>query len=127
METQRTSKGPEPSQRPDAGFGLTEAMVSIVILTTSLLGLAATSARIGAAMNSAHRRTSALQQAELRMETLTAQPYSQIVDGSATEDGITFQWTVTSDDDSKEIVLVYTYDVPSRARTDTLTTAVLAP
>ncbi len=110
-------------RRRDAGFSLIEAMVSIVFLTTALLGFAGSAARIGAAVNSAHRRTTALAEARVQLEGLLARPYAELVDDTATSGGVTMQWTVTETGQAKEIQLVYRYDVPGRTREDTLAAA----
>lgn len=118
---------PNYSTRSDAGMGLAETLISIVILSVGVLGLAGASARVGATVNSAHVRGRAIAAAERQVETLLSTPYDQVLDGSATVDGAALQWTCTDMQDAKEIALVYQYPLPDGVRTDTVTAAYRKP
>ncbi len=110
-----------------SGSGLAEVLISLVIVTVALLALAATSIRVGTTMNAAHGRVAAQALADRQMERLLATPYDQITDGSTQLNGVDLTWTVTTGDVSKEIVLVFDYDVPGAARQDTLVATARQP
>ncbi|MGD8698592.1 MAG: hypothetical protein PVJ43_04840 [Gemmatimonadales bacterium] len=111
--------------RPDAGVGVTEALISLVIFSTALLGIVGTSARVGASVNSSHVRLRALTVATHHLEQVLSTEYDQVTAGSAQADGVQMAWNVTASSSGKEIVMVYRYSLPGGARTDTLTTALL--
>lgn len=108
-----------------AGFGLPEVLTALVILTTALLALAATAARVGEVSSSAQRGTQAMSIARVQLETLIAQPYDSVDAGSTAVSGVQMDWTVDTMTRMKEVVLVYRYEAPGKTRTDTLTAAVL--
>lgn len=122
-----TAQGQSLPLRPDAGFGVTEALISMVIFSTALLGIVGTSARVGASVNSSHVRLAALTVARHQVEQLLSTEYDKIVAGSAEEDGVQMAWSVTASSSAKEIVMIYQYDLPGGVRSDTLTTALLRP
>lgn len=109
--------------RSQVGFSLTEAMIAIVVLATSMLGIAATSARVGQAMNSAQIRVAAAEQARGQLTALLARPYGELADGSAVAGGVAMEWTVTDTSRAQEITLVYRYDLRGTARADTIVSA----
>ena len=111
--------------RPDAGVGVTEVLISLVIFSTALLGIVGTSARVGASVNSSHVRLRALTVATHQVEQLLSTEYDKVVGGSVEEEGVQMAWSVTASSSGKEIVMVYRYDLPGRTRSDTLTTALL--
>jgi Tfp pilus assembly protein PilV len=111
--------------RPDAGVGVTEALIALVIFSTALLGIVGTSARVGASVNASHVRLRALAVARYQVEQLLSTEYDKIAAGSAQADVVQMAWNVTTSSSGKEIVLVYQYSLPGGARSDTLTTAVL--
>lgn len=119
-------KTPKPARqgRRDAGFGLPEVLTAVVILTTALLGIAATAGRVGTIVNGAHRGARALADARTQIEEIMAQPYDSVADGSVTEHGVQMNWTVTNGSQTKEILFIYRYNVPGRERTDTITAMV---
>ncbi len=127
MSEVRAQTSTELRPHSNEGFGLAEAMVSIVMLTTSLLGLAGASAQIGAAMNAAHRRTAALAEVRIQLETLLARPYQEVQNGTQTSEGVAMEWAVTETGRSKEILLVYQYNVRGQIRQDTLVASVRQP
>jgi Tfp pilus assembly protein PilV len=116
-----------PPLRPDAGFGVTEALISMVIFSTALLGIVGTSARVGASVNSSHVRLQAMTVARHQVEEVLSMEYDKVASGSVEEDGVQMAWTVTSSSSAKEIVMVYQYSLPGGVRSDTLTTALLRP
>ncbi len=124
----RVSDGPPAvTPRPDAGLGLLETLVSIVIVSTALLSIAATSAHVGAGLNATHERTRTLKVAQQQMETLLATPYDQVVSGSAVSEGVSQEWTVTETGRAKEIVLAYRYSLRGKSREGRLAGALLKP
>ena len=124
----RVSDGPPPvTPRPDAGLGLLETLVSIVIVSTALLSIAATSAHVGAGLNATHERTRTLKVAQQQMETLLATSYDQVVSGSAVSEGVSQEWTVTETGRAKEIVLAYRYSLRGKSREGRLAGALLKP
>jgi Tfp pilus assembly protein PilV len=119
---------PEGQSRPlrrDAGVGVTEALIALVIFSTALLGIVGTSARVGASVNSSHVRLRALAVARHQVEQLLSTEYDKVAAGSAQADGVQMAWNVTASSSGKEIVMTYQYSLPGGARTDTLTTAML--
>lgn len=116
-----------PARRCTSGFGISEVLISVVVLTTAVLGIAATAARSGAILNKAHMRAGALAQARLEIEEILAQPYDSVEAGSAERGAVDIEWTVTNAQRMKELVLVYRYDVPGETRADTVTLAVRKP
>lgn len=110
--------------RPEAGFGLPEVLTAVVILTTALLGIAATAGRVGTIVNGAHRGARAQADVRAQLEEIIAQPYDSIANSSETTNGVQMTWTVTDGSQTKEVLLIYTYTVPGRVRTDTITAAV---
>ncbi|UCF19294.1 MAG: hypothetical protein JSU87_15410 [Gemmatimonadota bacterium] len=113
--------------RDENGSGITEVMISLVILSVSLLSLAGTSVRVGTTMNSVHSRLSAMQVAERQIETLYSTAYDEVTDGSVTRDGVQMTWAVAEGVVSKRVTMVYRYDLPRSTRQDTLVTAVRRP
>lgn len=111
--------------RPDAGVGVTEVLITLVIFSTALLGIVGTSARVGASLNSSHVRLRALAIARHQVEQLLSTEYDKIAAGSAEEAGVQMAWNVTASSSAKEIVMVYEYSLPGGTRSDTLTTALL--
>ncbi len=111
--------------RPDAGVGVTEALIALVIFSTALLGIVGTSARVGASVNSSHVRLRALAIARHQVEQLLSTEYDKLVGGSIEEDGVQVAWNVTASSTAKEITMIYRYDLPGGTRSDTLTTALL--
>ena len=111
----------------EAGTGLTEVLVALVILTTALVSLAGTAVRVGSTMNGMHMRLQAMEVAERQIERLHATEYDQVLNGSRTEDGVQLAWAVQQGAVSKRIVLTYRYNTPRAARQDTLVTAVRKP
>lgn len=104
---------------------MAEVLISLLIFSTAILGIVSTSARVGMAVNSAHGRLAAQAVARQQVETLLAQPYSAISDGSASRDGVSMIWTVSSSSVGSRVQLLYRYALPSGARTDTLTAAMV--
>lgn len=117
----RTRKGPFWQHRFEAGFGLTEAMVMLVIVSTAVLGIVGVSARVGRSVNSSHLRLAAASVASDQLEELLATPYDQLVDGSGYDEGVTLTWTVSDQAVGKAINLAYQYRLPRGLRRDTLT------
>lgn len=122
-----SAQGQSLPLRPDAGFGVTEALISMVIFSTALLGIVGTSARVGASVNSSHVRLRAMTIARHQVEQLLSTEYDKIAAGSAETDGVQMAWSVTASSSAKEIVMIYQYNLPGGVRSDTLTTASMRP
>ena len=118
--------GKESRLADETGAGLTEVMMAIVILTVASLSLAGTSVRVGTTMSAVQGRISAMEVAERQLEQLHSTDYAAIANGSKVEDGVQLTWTVTEGDVSKQILMVYRYDLPRSTRQDTLIAAVRA-
>ena len=113
--------------RPAAGVGVTEALISLVIFSTALLGIVGTAARVGGIVNSSHVRLRAGAVAQQQIEELLTVPFDSVKNGAAVRDEVKLEWIVKESASAKQVVLVYSYDMPGRSRSDTLTAAVLKP
>lgn len=107
-----------------AGFGTLESMFAIVILTSAMLGLAASAIHVRHMVGHAHGRTAAMAQVRVQLETLMAQPYDSVTTGSAEADGVEMDWTVATGPSGKGITFVYQYQVRGLTKVDTLAAAV---
>lgn len=121
----RQFAGERPRLGSRSGFGLTETLLSLVIFSTAILGIVGTSARVGQTVNMSHGRQRVLSVARQQLEELMADGYDDVVAGTATRDGVQLQWGVQQSSVAKYVVLVYRYDLPTGARQDTLTAAIL--
>ncbi|HSG82102.1 MAG TPA: hypothetical protein VLC48_07625 [Gemmatimonadota bacterium] len=114
-------------QRRDAGFGMVEATLALVILTAGLLGLAASGTFAQRQVTKAHLRSQSMEQARIQLEELLAQPYGDLVSGACEVDGVQMAWTVTDMRSNKEIVLVYQYYTGGGVRVDTVVAGARSP
>jgi type II secretory pathway pseudopilin PulG len=114
-------------RRANLGVGLTELLVALVIFSTALLGIVGTAARVGGIVNSSHVRLKAGAVAQQKIEELLTAPFDSVKDGTTVRDDVKLEWVVKESTRAKQIVLAYSYDVPGRTRSDTLTAAVLKP
>ena len=110
-----------------AGVGVTEVMIALVIFSTAILGIVGTAAHVGGIMNTSHVRLAVGSTARAQLEELLATPYDSLVSGTLDTQGVHMTWNVAQNSVAKEILLVYDYDLPSGARSDTLAAAVLRP
>ncbi len=62
--------------------------------------------------------------AQQQVEALLAEPYDEVVDGSAQQEHVDLEWTVEETSSAKTIQLVYRFDLPGGAGQDTLTVAI---
>ncbi len=108
--------------RNDAGMGLPEVLISLLIFSAAILGIVATSARVGLAVNGAHGRLAAQAVARQQVEMLLAQSANKS-EGTASRDGVTMAWTISENPAGRKVQLAYRYALPSGARIDTLTAA----
>ncbi len=113
--------------RPEAGVGLAEVLISLVIFSTAILGIIGTAARVGAIVNSSHGRLTAGAVARQQIEQLLSEPYDSLKSGSSEQADVDLAWTVTPTNRAKQIVLVYQFDVPTGSGQDTLHAALLKP
>jgi len=107
----------------EAGMGLAEVLISLLIFSAAILGMIGTSARVGLAVNGAHGRLAAEAVARQQAELLLAQPTSMSTTGTASRDGVTMAWTISESFGGRKVQLAYRYVLPSGVRTDTLTAA----
>ncbi|MGD8697913.1 MAG: hypothetical protein PVJ43_01400 [Gemmatimonadales bacterium] len=109
--------------RSEAGMGLPEVLVSLLVFSAAILGIVGTSARVGLAVNGAHGRLAAQAVARQQAERLLAQPASMSLSGKTSRDGVTMAWTISESNAGRKVQLAYRYVLPSGARMDTLTAA----
>ncbi|MEE9132784.1 MAG: hypothetical protein V3U13_04420 [Gemmatimonadota bacterium] len=110
-----------------AGLGIIEVMIALVIFSTAILGIVGTAAHVGGIMNTSHVRLFAGSICRAQLEELLATPYDSLVNGTVDTQGVHMTWNVAQSSAAKEILLVYEYDVPRGARSDTLAAAMLRP
>jgi prepilin-type N-terminal cleavage/methylation domain-containing protein len=77
------------------GFTLLEVLVSLVVLSTGILGLAANAAMVSRLVGDGSRLTVAATVATARLEQLRAVPCASVASGTAVTRGIEERWTVT--------------------------------
>ena len=109
--------------RGEAGMGLSEVLISLLIFSVAILGLIGTSARVGLAVNGAHGRLAAQAVARGEVETLLAQPTSMSLTGKASREGVTMEWTISETPAGRKVQLAYSYALPAGVHVDTLTAA----
>jgi Tfp pilus assembly protein PilV len=107
----------------EAGMGLAEVLVSLLVFSVAILGIIGTSARVGLAVNGAHGRLAAEAVARQQAEMLLAQPTSMSTTGTASRDGVSMAWTISESFGGRRVQLDYRYVLPSGVRADTLTAA----
>ncbi len=110
-----------------AGIGTIEAMLALVILTSALLGLAASALHADNIIKAAHRRTAAVDLARVQIEQLLAEPYDSLKTGGTVTDRVNMNWTIIDGQRTKEIVFVYQYDLRGRTRVVTIAAAMSRP
>lgn len=125
--TRRSTASARLPLRCDAGFGMAETLVSLVIFSAALLGIVGTAARVGMLVNTSHVRLQAGAVAQQQFEALLTEPYDSLANGTAERDGVSMGWTVSELSSSKRLVFVYQYSLPGGAGNDTLTAAALKP
>ncbi|HUF26332.1 MAG TPA: prepilin-type N-terminal cleavage/methylation domain-containing protein [Gemmatimonadaceae bacterium] len=81
---------------PRRGFTLVELMVTIVLLTVGMLGMAGTTAMMTRQIGGGARMALAATAAQARFETLRSADCASLSAGSASARGITEVWTVTA-------------------------------
>jgi Tfp pilus assembly protein PilV len=105
-------------------MGLSEVLVSLLVFSFAILGIVATSARVGMTVNGAHSRLAANAVARQQIETILARPAAAMSkDGVVTRDGVSMKWTISNSIAGRKVQLMYHYVLPTGARTDTLTAA----
>jgi type II secretion system protein I len=77
------------------GFTLLEVLVALVILSTGILGLAASAALVSRLIGDSSRLTIAATMATARLEQLRALPCPDVVSGTAVRHGIEERWTAS--------------------------------
>ena len=79
-----------------SGFTLIELMVTVLLLGIGLTGVVATSSAVARMMGASLHEATASMYAASRFETLRGATCAGIVAGTATSNGITEKWTVTT-------------------------------
>ena len=117
------------------GFSLVEVMIAIVILTTGVLALAATSANVIRLTSLGNRLGGSAVIAEGRLELLRSQAApttptnacASLTSGSTVEGPYTETWTVTTPSGAavlRNVVLTVAYQTGRSTRTDTYSTTI---
>lgn len=111
----------------EAGFTLIEVVVAMLIMTTGLLAVAASSGSVFRMLGSGHRSTQAAAFAQARLESLrrdanrTSPRCTALAAGTATQSGgFTEQWTITVSGDSRIIREIITQQTPRGTSRDTV-------
>ena len=99
------------------GFSLIELMVSILVLTVALLGLAATSAVATQMINGGGRQTLAASVAQSRFEQLRRGSCATLAGGSAYTRGVNETWQIDSIGTSAFLRASVTYQTRRGSRT----------
>ena len=83
--------------RSEGGFSLVEPLVAMVVISFSLLGSVGMFAVAQEGISGSAKSLEAMALAESRMERLRALPYSSLLSGNQTVNGIVLTWTVLPD------------------------------
>jgi prepilin-type N-terminal cleavage/methylation domain-containing protein len=106
------------------GFSLVEVMISIVILTTGVLALAATTGGVVRLTSQGGRLGGSSIVAEGRFELLRATSCATLAGGSTVERPYTVAWTVTTSGSLRTVVLTVSYATGRATRTDSYSTTI---
>lgn len=102
------SRRPAPQRlRARAGFTMVELVVTILVLTIGLLGLAATSAVVTKQMGSGNKNSVAAVVAQARLDSiasLNCVRFTGTPSGTSSSRGITESWFVRDSNDVKVVV-----------------------
>ena len=79
------------------GVSLVEPLVAMVVISFSLLGSVGMFAAAQEGLSGSAKSMEAIALAESKMERLRALPYSSLLSGNQTVDGIVLTWTVLPD------------------------------
>lgn len=104
------------------GFSLVEVMIAIVILTTGVLALAASSAAVTRLISQGGRLGGAAVAAEGRIELLRATPCASLTGGTTNDGPYTVVATVTGSGNLRTVVVTVSYQTGRSTRTDTINT-----
>ena len=106
------------------GFSLVEVMVAIVILTTGVLALAATSGSVVRLTSQGGRLGGSSVVAEERFESLRATACAALASGSTVERPYTLAWTVTTSGSLRTVALTVSYATGRATRSDSYSTTI---
>jgi len=106
------------------GFSLVEVMISIVILTTGVLALAATSGGVVRLTSQGGRLGGSSILAEGRFELLRATTCASLASGSTVEGPYTAVWTVATSGSLRTVGLTVSYATGRATRTDSYSTTI---
>lgn len=109
------------------GLTIVEVLVAMMLMTTGLLALAATSVAVTRMLARAHRAAAAATWAADRLERLRASACQETPDGTSHHGDVQLSWTVTqAGRDSRAVLVVARHrSTQGRWRTDTFQTEVL--
>lgn len=82
----------------ECGFTLIEVLIAMCVLGIGVMGVSFMQTTAISANNSAMRLSGAVAIASDQMEQMMAKSYGALSDGSATSEGVTVSWSVTSND-----------------------------
>ena len=123
MSARRRMRG----ARPQAGFTLVELIVTIVILSVGLLGMAGTSAVMTRQIGDGTQMAIAATNAQARFELLRSQDCATLTSGSGESRGVVEVWTVTPLTRAVEVTDKVTITTPRGPRTYIYRTLVACP
>jgi type II secretory pathway pseudopilin PulG len=112
-----------PRHRLPDGFTLLEVLVALVVLTTGILGLAASAALVSRLIGDGTRLTLAATVATARLEHLRSLPCASVAAGSIVTRGIEERWGATpmgppGQPSALEVQLSVTYRLRALQRAD---------
>jgi prepilin-type N-terminal cleavage/methylation domain-containing protein len=106
------------------GFSLVEVMVSIMILATGVLALAATTGGVVRLTSQGGRLGGSSIVAEGRFELLRATACASLAGGSAVERPYTQVWTVATSGSLRTVALTVSYSTGRATRSDSYSTTI---
>lgn len=89
-----------------SGFSLVEVIVALVILTTGVMGLAATTMYVVRQTTLADVTTERSSAVQTVLERLRATPYASLASGDTTVGSFAIKWAVTTGSRTKQITLI---------------------
>ena len=111
----------------EAGFTLVELIVTIVILSIGLLGMAGTSAVMTRQIGEGAQMALAAMNAQARFELLRSQECATLTSGTGTSRGVAEVWTVTALSRAVEVTDTVTITTPRGPRAFTYRTLIACP
>lgn len=109
------------------GFTLVELMVSIVVLTVGMLGMAGTTAVMTRQIGGGSQMALAASTAQTRFEILRSGSCTTATGGTASSRGIAEVWTVTTLSRAVEVTDTVTFTTPRGSRSHAYRTMIPCP